>query len=183
MKQFDDVLLYLSSIKSYFYSDDSFNFNFGQAQSVTGNYTEAEEAFLTIKEKRITTDPVYINWLIRCYIMNKTPEKAWQLYEQNSSRSDSYNYLNLIANDCYKMGQFLYSARAFDILEKHETNPEFWEGKRGACVGLFQLILAGKEPREQIYEIMKLLRNSDNPQVDQILRTLRNWDKENKSDL
>lgn len=56
------------------------------------------------------------------------------------------------------MGQFLYSARAFDILEKHETNPEFWEGKRGACVGLFQLILAGKEPRS-VQIISQLTRN------------------------
>ena len=30
MKQYDDVLLYLSSIKSYFYNDDTFNFNYGQ---------------------------------------------------------------------------------------------------------------------------------------------------------
>ncbi|XP_015790866.1 intraflagellar transport protein 56-like [Tetranychus urticae] len=183
MKQFDDVLLYLSSIKSYFYSDDAFNFNFGQAQAATGNYSEAEEAFLSIKNIKIISDPIYISWLIRCYIMNKTPEKAWQLYEVNSSRPDSFNHLNLIANDCYKMGQFLYSARAFDHLEKSDSNPEFWEGKRGACVGLFQLIVAGKEPRELLYEVMKLLRNSDNPQVDQILRTLRNWDKENKSSI
>lgn len=32
MKQFDDVLLYLSSIKSYFYNDDTFNFNYGQGR-------------------------------------------------------------------------------------------------------------------------------------------------------
>lgn len=32
MKQFDDVLLYLSSIKSYFYNDDTFNFNYGQGK-------------------------------------------------------------------------------------------------------------------------------------------------------
>lgn len=36
MKQFDDVLLYLSSIKSYFYNDDTFNFNYGQGRQVGG---------------------------------------------------------------------------------------------------------------------------------------------------
>lgn len=45
------------------------------------------------------------------------------------------------------MGHFLYSAKAFDILEKIDQNPEFWEGKRGACVGVFQMIIAGKEPK------------------------------------
>lgn len=30
LKQFDDVLLYLNSIKSYFYNDDTFNFNYAQ---------------------------------------------------------------------------------------------------------------------------------------------------------
>jgi intraflagellar transport protein 56 len=32
LKQFDDVLLYLNSIKSYYYNDDTFNFNYGQAK-------------------------------------------------------------------------------------------------------------------------------------------------------
>jgi hypothetical protein len=46
--------------------------------------------------------------------------------------------VQLIANDCYKMGAFLYAARAFDVLERLDPNPEYWEGKRGACVGAFQ---------------------------------------------
>jgi len=37
LKQFDDVLLYLNSIKSYFYNDDTFNFNYGQAKAAVGN--------------------------------------------------------------------------------------------------------------------------------------------------
>jgi intraflagellar transport protein 56 len=35
LKQFDDVLLYLNSIKSYYYNDDTFNFNYGQAKEIT----------------------------------------------------------------------------------------------------------------------------------------------------
>lgn len=45
------------------------------------------------------------------------------------------------------MGQFFYSLKAFDNLEKADSNPEYWEGKRGSAVGLFQAILAGKEPK------------------------------------
>ena len=66
MKQFDDVLLYLSSIKSYFYNDDTFNFNYGQAKYSIGNFKEAEETLLLIKSDLITNDPTYILILIRC---------------------------------------------------------------------------------------------------------------------
>ena len=45
------------------------------------------------------------------------------------------------------MGQFYYAAKAFDVLERLDSNPEYWEGKRGACVGVFQLIIAGHEPK------------------------------------
>lgn len=45
------------------------------------------------------------------------------------------------------MGHFYYAARAFDLMERMDPNPEYWEGKRGACAGAFQLIVAGHEPR------------------------------------
>lgn len=40
------------------------------------------------------------------------------------------------------MGQFLYAAKAFDVLERLDPDPEYWEGKRGACVGVFQQVMA-----------------------------------------
>ena len=45
------------------------------------------------------------------------------------------------------MGQFFYAAKAFDVIERLDPNIEYWEGKRGACVGVFQMIIAGHEPR------------------------------------
>lgn len=45
------------------------------------------------------------------------------------------------------MGQFYYAAKAFDALEKLDPGSNYWEGKRGACVGVFQLILANKESK------------------------------------
>jgi hypothetical protein len=35
--------------------------------------------------------------------------------------------------------------KAFDVLERLDPNPEFYEAKRGAAVGAFQAIIAGKE--------------------------------------
>jgi intraflagellar transport protein 56 len=39
-----------------------------------------------------------------------------------------------------QMGQFFYAVRAFDVLERLDPNPEYWEGKRGAAIGHFQQV-------------------------------------------
>ena len=86
-------------------------------------------------------------------IMNRKPQHAWELYLKMDTSGDSFSLLNMIANDCYKMGQFYYAARAFDILERLDPNPEYWEGKRGACVGVFQLVIAGHEPKYASHDL------------------------------
>ncbi|KAI0222218.1 Intraflagellar transport protein 56 [Lamellibrachia satsuma] len=179
LKQFDDVLIYLNSIKSYFYNDDMFNYNYAQAKAITSNYKEAEEIFLLIQSEKIKTDYIYLSWLARCYIMNRKPRLAWELYLKMETSGESFSLLQLIANDCYKMGQFYYAAKAFDVLERLDPNPEYWEGKRGACVGVFQMILAGHEPRDTLRDVMQMLRNTGNPQVEYIIRTMKKWAKEN----
>lgn len=88
-----------------------------------------------------------ISLLIHTDIMNDKPRDAWELYLNMDTSPEAFSLLQLIANDCYKMGQFFYSARAFDVLERLDPNPEYWEGKRGACVGMFQMVIAGKESR------------------------------------
>jgi intraflagellar transport protein 56 len=42
LKQFDDVLIYLNSIKSFYENDDDFNWNFAITCAATGDYNEAE---------------------------------------------------------------------------------------------------------------------------------------------
>merc|ERR1711916_148390 len=65
LKQFDDVLVYLKSIQTYFLTDDVFNFNYGQALASDGNWHEAEEAFLLIQSDAIKSDYTYLSWLSR----------------------------------------------------------------------------------------------------------------------
>ena len=58
--------------------------------------------------------------------------------------NESFALLQLIANDCYSVGAFYFAAKAFDVLESIDPNPEYWEGKRGACIGVFRKVLAGQ---------------------------------------
>lgn len=180
LRQFDDVLIYLDSIKSYFYNDDTFNFNYGQALASCSKWKEAEEAFLLIQSEELRDDFHYLSWLARCYIMNRKPRLAWELYLKMETSSDSYHLLQLIANDCYKMGAFYYAAKAFDVLERLDPDPMYWNGKRGACVGVFQQIIAGQEPKESLREMIAILMNSNSPQVEQITRVMKKWAKENR---
>uniref|UniRef100_T1J9I7 Intraflagellar transport protein 56 n=1 Tax=Strigamia maritima TaxID=126957 RepID=T1J9I7_STRMM len=182
LKQFDDVLLYLNSIKSYFYNDDLYNFNYAQAKAAVGKYAEAEEIFLIIQKELLKNDYVYVSWLARCYIMNRKARLAWELYLKMETSAESFSLLQLMANDCYKVGQFYYAAKAFDVLERLDPNPEYWEGKRGACVGVFQMIIAGHEPKESLVDVVQLLRNTNNPQVDYMLRIMKKWAKENRGE-
>ncbi|XP_019631336.1 PREDICTED: intraflagellar transport protein 56-like isoform X5 [Branchiostoma belcheri] len=180
LKQFEDVLIYFNSIKSYFYNDDTFNFNYTQAKAAVGNFKEAEEVALLVQNEKLKNDYTYLSWLARIYIMNNKARLAWELYLKMETSGESFSLLQLIANDCYKMGQFYYAAKAFDVLERLDPNPEYWEGKRGACVGVFQQIIAGREPRDTVREIVQLLRNTSNPQVEYITRTIKKWAKDNR---
>jgi hypothetical protein len=79
-----------------------------------------------------------------------------------------------------QMGQFFYSAKAFDMLERLDPNPEYWEGKRGACIGHFQLIIAGREERQSLADIVQMLKNTSNPQVEAIVKVMKKWAKDNR---
>ena len=178
MRQFEDVNIYLNSIKAYMYNDDDFNYNHGIALAATRNYKAAEEAMLLIHNERYKSEYVYISWLARCYVMNGNPRSAWELYLKMNSSNESFNLLQLIANDCYRMGHFMYAAKAFDVLERLDPKPEYWEGKRGACVGVFQLMIAGKASRDDLQDVLTMVRNTSNPQVEYIVRIIQKWCKE-----
>ncbi|XP_046658630.1 intraflagellar transport protein 56 isoform X2 [Homalodisca vitripennis] len=179
-RQFDDVMLYLSSIKSYYCNDDSFNFNYAQAKAALGHFKEAEEIFLMVQNEKLQNDYIYISHLARCYVMSGKPQSAWELYLKMETSADSFSLLQVLANDCYRMGQFWHAAKAFDMLERLDPSPEYWEGKRGACAGVFQLIIAGRQPKELLADVIQLLRNTANPQVETIIWTMKRWAKENK---
>jgi len=184
LHQFEDVLVYLKSIKPYFSNDDDFNWNYGLACAAAGEYKEAKDALLQIQNEKYRAEFCYLSWLTRCYIMNSEPSLAWETYVRMDTSNESFNLLHLIANDCYKMGHFYYACKAFDVLERLDPDPEFWEGKRGAAVGVFQRVVAGKDSTEKLQEVVNLLRSTNNPQVEYMInRVIKKWAKENRVKL
>jgi intraflagellar transport protein 56 len=53
--------------------------------------------------------------------MNGKAKNAWDVYLSTETSADSYNILQLIGNDCYKMGHFYYALKAFEALEKIDS--------------------------------------------------------------
>ncbi len=181
LKQFEDVLVYLKSIKAYFSSCNDFNWNYAITCANVGEYKEAKEAFQMITNEAYRQEFTFLSWMARVYIMSGEPQYAWESYVRMDTNNDSFNLLHVIANDCYRMGQFYYSCKAFDVLERLDPDPEFWEGKRGAAVGVFQQVVAGKETAERLQEVVNLLRATSNPQVEYIInRVMKKWAKENR---
>ncbi|KAI9219741.1 hypothetical protein BC828DRAFT_358743 [Blastocladiella britannica] len=176
LRHFDDVLIYLNSIKAYFFNDDSFNFNFAQTKAALGAWPEALEALLTVQDEKMRCEFTYISHLAKCYIMTGKARQAWDEYLKMDTSSESFTLLQLIAHDSYRTQQYAVAAKAFDVLERLDPGvPEHWEGKRGACLGVFQQVVQGREPRDALREVLALLRSSNSPQVEYIVRMIRRW--------
>lgn len=203
MKKFEDVNVYLNSVKNYMNNDDTFNWNYGISLAMTGQYKEAEEHLLLIEERAFLLDFCYMSWMCRCYIRNGKPEKAWELYSQTSNDSRTSEeelqlLQHLIANECYQTGEFLYSARAFAALAsepQRETmmTQRAWRGLLGACMGVFRTCIAVLQRHDQakwdkvisrcesdIREVVKMLRASSYAkEVNQIVATIMKWSSAN----
>mmetsp|Transcript_35933 Transcript_35933/g.32333 ORF Transcript_35933/g.32333 Transcript_35933/m.32333 type:complete len:153 (-) Transcript_35933:361-819(-) len=80
LRQFDDTLIYLKSIRNFFAGDDDFNWNYGIACCNAGEYKEAEEALLLVQKESYRNEYCYNSWLTRAFIMNGKPSMAWEIY-------------------------------------------------------------------------------------------------------
>lgn len=67
----------------------------------------------------------FLSWQARCFIMTRKPEAAWKLYLHLESKQteDACGLLHIIANECYGMGQFLYSCKAFQACPHIQRAP------------------------------------------------------------
>ena len=115
------------------YNDDDFNWNYGIAQAAVGNYKEAEETLLLVMNEKYHQDYCYLSWLCRCYIMNKKTKLAWEQYLKMDTSNDSFSLLQLIANDCYKVGSVPHTPARARRLARGAQDPHH---ARVACRNL-----------------------------------------------
>uniref|UniRef100_A0A6U3R6Y2 Uncharacterized protein n=1 Tax=Ditylum brightwellii TaxID=49249 RepID=A0A6U3R6Y2_9STRA len=179
-------------------NDENFEWNYGIALASMRKYQTAEESLLQVKSESYKKDLCYLMWLSRCYIMNGKPEDAWVLYKEfeedqgMNNANDLFKLIELIANDCYRMGHFRYAAKAFNALEElvddPSEDPEYWEGKRGSCIGAFQQVVAARQKKKEIStseqeeiitDILAILLNTKNPQSGYVTKIIKRWALEN----
>jgi intraflagellar transport protein 56 len=87
--------------------------------------------------------------------------------------------LHHIALHCMLSRCICCNKQAFDVLERLDPDPEYWEGKRGACVGVFQQVIAGKANKDDLRDVLSMVRNTSNPQVEYMVRVIKKWCKDN----
>ncbi|KAL0217571.1 hypothetical protein RCL1_008152 [Eukaryota sp. TZLM3-RCL] len=162
-QKYKEVLVYLSSVKDFFPNDDDFHFNYGITLAATGSHAEAEEVFMNIKDPEIKCLPIYTSWLLRCFIYNHKPERAWELYYETSTFADSADsmaFLMLMAHDCYKEEQYFFSAKAFDVLYRLDPNAEYLAGKKSSCIGVLKKVTENHLPAHLLPEVISMLQST-----------------------
>eukprot|EP00796_Vickermania_ingenoplastis_P002358 gene2358-biopygen1948 len=188
MHDYTNVLLYLGSIKRYFPKDDTFLYLYGIACAGTGSFAEAEESLLAVRSEKIKSEFSYTSWLVRSHIMNRHASKAWDIYLKMET-GESIGILRLMANECFKTSAFFYAAKAFDVLERLDSDPEYIQGKKCSCIGVFQQVYAGEASTDLLFDVVKMLetsvkQHSEEPQIvaefDAILSIIKDWTKDTK---
>ena len=168
--------------------DDDFNWNYGLSLAASGDYKRAEETLLQVKDEAYKDEFVYITWLARCLIMNGKPEKAWDLYTHFKPQEHATLLLELIAHDCYRKGQFLIAAKAFDQLRMSVDEKSSFavvEGLKGACLGVLKQFIINRKKEAKVFskqldQVMVMLekyKSNGNlsmvaKQIERLLRTI-----------
>ncbi|EFJ06836.1 hypothetical protein SELMODRAFT_134715, partial [Selaginella moellendorffii] len=174
----------LSMARQYFHlygaspTEYEFNWNSGIVKASIGNFREAEENLLFIQNTKYLENYYYVAWLLYCLIMNRKANIAWEHFLCLEASDETFSLLQLIANECYKTCQYLYAAKAFDAIEEMDESMDCWEGKQGACLGVLQKVISGEEPCESMKQVFALLENTNNPEVEFLLKVMQDWLKE-----
>lgn len=168
--------------------DDDFNWNYGISLAASGGFKQAEEVMYRIKDPSYKKDPSYNSWLARCLIMNEKPEDAWKIYLSAISfgKDVSSQLLQVIANDCFRLGYFLVAAKAFSALRAVDDDDEgALKGILGSCVGVFRrAVIASKEQgkfsfseyEKNLAEVINILtQNKGSADAKEVISGISQW--------
>lgn len=135
MHKFEDAIRYLDTIKAYCSGDNDFHWNYGMSLGNTGKYKAALDELLSI-DGPSTEKRSLLTWIARCHIRMNNPEKAWDLYTRAKKPTAQSDLLQLIGNECFALGQYKYSGKAFEILYKLSSDPEHLRGYNASMAAM-----------------------------------------------
>uniref|UniRef100_A0A0N5AQW9 Intraflagellar transport protein 56 n=1 Tax=Syphacia muris TaxID=451379 RepID=A0A0N5AQW9_9BILA len=147
LNQLDEALIYLDSIKEYFEDDDVFSYNYGQVLLANNRSAEAEDVLQRISDPLVRKRFVYTMCLVRCYCENGKGDLAWALCSKLKHSDGLTKVYEVIANECYKAGDYYHSALAFDALCQLQSDEEFWNGKKNAIFGIIRNVMDATLPK------------------------------------
>ena len=173
MGDYDESLKVLQTIEKQAGDSDEFNYNKAMALAALSRWAEAERYFLLVKSPQYTKEIYYTSWLCKCYIKNKKPESAWNLYIEATQAEDAKTLLQIIGTDCYLSGAYYYSMRAYDILSKFEGDATLREGMIAAAVAVFRGVLSKRETPDKLSDVLSAL--SSEPEAAQTLQVIQDY--------
>jgi intraflagellar transport protein 56 len=168
----------LESIKTYCEADYIFSWNYGIALAAVEKYDEALEALQSITDESIKKELTYSIWVAKCFIKVGALEKAWACLDV-ADQEITYEVLQLIANECYRVGgeSFLYATRAFGELYEIDKFPDYLNGLVGSGVGFFRHCIAqgalSSQDKRNLKEVAEILQSI--PKARAAAKTIENW--------
>ena len=172
-----ECLKLLNNIEYIYNLNDEFNFNKAMTLCCLFRWVEAEHYFLKIKKIEYIKEIYYNIWLTKCFIMNKKPEKAWELYLNCKNYQLAKHLLQIISFECYNLKFYYYSMKSYHILSKVDLNNNIIEGLIASSIGVFNNILNHSEDINKLYEIIDILETE--PNAINILNILKNYIENN----
>lgn len=155
---FYKVIKIMDSFRHVLGTCDEFIYNEGMANGVLENWKQAEECFAKLENSPYKQDPSYQQWYAKTLLKNKKYEQAWQLYLDATKTEVASAILQIIASETFSDGEYVYSMRAYDQLNKIEfNNPEFAQGVLASAAGAFKRCLQHKETNDIVLEIQSIL--------------------------
>ena len=61
------------------------------------------------------------------------------------------------------------------VLERLDPDETFFEGKRGACIGFLQLLIAEKESKDRFQEIVNIMKDSNSAHAVVVVQRMKQW--------
>ena len=108
LRNFEDVNVYLNSIKAYLSHDDDFNWNYGLALAATGDY-KAAEVRACLRAWGLDRDGCRLRPSLTCFLLLPLTKQEALLSIQSDRYKAEYAYLAWLSRCCIMNGNPHYA--------------------------------------------------------------------------